>query len=347
MKVNFARCLCCVAIFLFCPLGAEPLDIDVFMAADDGNAMQTCVTIASLLKNTTDDERIHLRIVGDGMSEENKNGILSLKTTIRDFDVEWRDFDMGRLEQFNTEIWHKSIMIKLFVAELFPDLDRILWLDDDVLVLKNIRELYEKDLTGKYLATVEMSEIFTLPLLKKQHPKGQNLRYWLTAGMGLYNIQEIRQDGIQDKFMEHALEYGKICKILCKDGLNGGGIEEYALTKAISREKALILPYEYLPTFAFKGVEKEYAPAYNNAVILHYSGRRSKPWKDKNNLEPKYIALWRQYFAMTPFAQDPKFSHIYRIGSEQQPEQRKWQNHRPIHRIRPKHLPIRPLAQKA
>ncbi|MDR0595433.1 MAG: hypothetical protein LBF94_01920, partial [Puniceicoccales bacterium] len=118
MKANFARCLCFVAVFLFCSLGAEPLDIDVFMAADDGNAMQTCVTIASLLKNTTDDERIHLHIVGDGMSEENKNRILSLNTTIRNFHMEWRDFHMGRLEQFNTERWHKSIMIKLFVAEL-------------------------------------------------------------------------------------------------------------------------------------------------------------------------------------------------------------------------------------
>jgi lipopolysaccharide biosynthesis glycosyltransferase len=238
-------------------------------------------------------------------------------------------------------------MIKLFVAELFPDLDRILWLDDDVLVLKNIRELYEKDLTGKYLATVEISEIFALLSSKKQHPGGRNLEYWLTAGSGLYNIQEIKKDSIQDRFMERALEYGKICKNLRKDGLSGGGVEEYALTKAIPREKALILPYEYLPTFAFKWAIKEYAPAYDNAILLHYSGRGSKPWKDKNNLEPKYIALWRQYFAMTPFAQDLKFSHIHRIGSNQRPEQRKWQNHRPIHRIRPKHLPIRPLAQKA
>ena len=55
----------------------------IFMCADDGNAMPTCTTIASVLSNSASDEKINVHIVSfddNHMSEENIKKIDGDKT---------------------------------------------------------------------------------------------------------------------------------------------------------------------------------------------------------------------------------------------------------------------------
>jgi lipopolysaccharide biosynthesis glycosyltransferase len=266
------------AIAIFAVLGSfkafavEPANIRIFMCADDGNVLPTCVTMASILDNSTENERMHFHIVGNNMSQKNLDKISAIKMVYRDFDFEMVPFDMKKLDEFDTQKWNKSIMIKLYGAEIFPNLDKILWLDSDILVNENVRELWEKDLTGKYIAAVDVHAVYNYWFKN-------NNKYWITAGIGLYNLNEIRKNNLQDEFINNARVYTQNYKTyddLC------GGVEEWALTKAIKPDKCVLLPYRYgIMAYFSKNNNRQYLTNFDNEIknckIMHLTSD-SKPW---------------------------------------------------------------------
>ena len=266
-----------------CEVG-ENNDVHIFYCADDGNAMPTCVSIASVLENAGD-EKINIHIVSfqdNKMSEQNIKKIEALKS-IRDFDFDFVYVDKKRLDEFDTGSWNKSIMIKLYCAEIFPNLDRIIWLDDDVIILKSLKKLYNSDMGDKYLAGVDVSQEYH-----------NNCTYWITAGIGLYNLKEMRKDNVQKNLLDSAKEYAhkKSKVILC------GGVEEYALTYGIPKDKVLILPYKYSIMIHLYSGGKILPCAMNDIITLHFAGPDKKPWKNFNAL---FAEKWWKYAVKSGF----------------------------------------------
>ncbi|MDR1467320.1 MAG: hypothetical protein LBI55_02735 [Oscillospiraceae bacterium] len=276
--------------------------INIFYSADDFNALATCVSMASVLKNVSKDKEINFYIVyldDKKFNDENMSKIESLKTKIRDFKLHFISFDSNKLSNFDKQDWHASILIKLWAPSLFPNIKRILWLDDDVIILKNIDEFYSQDLSEKYLAAVDISSYYN-----KYFGEYKNSRYWITAGVGLYNLQELRKDKIQDKLIECAKKYAyqNMSDEEKKEIL--GGVEEYALTNVIKKEKAILLPYRYcimcfLDVFG-KGHFKSEEEEIKKSIAMHFSGAW-KPWKGRVGILDYYYEFWEKYFKLTPY----------------------------------------------
>lgn len=49
----------------------------------------------------------------------------------------------------------------MFMEEIFPDLDRILWIDGDTIIRRPLHELWQTDLEGKLLGGVLDVPAFT------------------------------------------------------------------------------------------------------------------------------------------------------------------------------------------
>ena len=262
----------------------ENNDVHIFCSADDGNAMPTCVSIASVLENAGD-EKINIHIVSfqdNKMGEQNIKNIEALKN-IRDFDFDFVYFDKTRLDEFETSGWNKSIMVKLYCAELFPNLDRIIWIDDDLIVLKSLKNLYNLDMGDKYLAAIEM------------YQKSRNSdRRWVNAGIGLYNLKEMRKDNVQKSLLDSAKEYAvgrsKITHAR-------GGVEEYALTYGMPKDKVFVLPVEYALLIGFYSTTN--VPCkMSDIVAMHFGNPNNKPW---TNLNVFCAKKWYEYALKTNF----------------------------------------------
>ncbi|MDR0405067.1 MAG: hypothetical protein LBH37_04750 [Oscillospiraceae bacterium] len=276
--------------------------VDVFYCVDDNNALPTCVSVASVLKNVSEDRKINFHFIhldGNKMSQENISKFESLKTSIRDFNISYISFNSRWLSDFDNQDWNKSIVIKLFVTSLFSNLQKVLWLDDDVILTKGIDEFYDRDLTGKYIAAVDISRYYN-----KYAGVYYNSPYWITAGIGLYNLQELRKDNIEEELINCAKTY--ISKNLSKEEKEEvlGGVEEYALTNVIKKEKALLLPYRYCVMCFFdnfgRGHFKSEEEEIKNNVALHFCGTW-KPWKGRSGILPYYYEFWDYYFKLTPY----------------------------------------------
>lgn len=274
-------------------------DVHVFYASDEGFSVPTCVSIASMMKNLPENENAHVYVINTGMSEQSISNIKNLKYTIKsNCDIKIMDFDASRMDEFNTGGWSKNIRVKLFASELFPNLDKIVWIDGDTIVNGDIGKLYNINITDKYIAAFDQGD-----------HKGI---LSFNDGIVLYNLGLMRKDDICNKIKDFILDYQKTPK--SKNGLDG----EYALTQ-VTKNKARKLPLRFncmigrIPA-GYNGKTPndledqkiiEIYKEVNNAVIFHYIGRR-KPW----NMGKIYYRkaswhsydLWHKYCDMTPYA---------------------------------------------
>ena len=277
-------------------------DTEIFMCADDGNAMQTCVTIASVLKNAKEDEKINIHIVSfsdNPMSKTHVDKIKNLGEKIKSFNLDFVYFDKKSLEKYNTDHWNPAIMVKLFAPSLFPNLDRIIWLDDDLIVQESLNHFMLDDLKNKYMAGVELSEIYRIT-------DDRTSEHWVTAGLGVYNLKEMRENNVQEFLLESARNYPKDAhqmKEYC------GGAEEFALSQ-IPEGKIKILPYKYCVMCYLYVRDNHPEIKLEDCAVLHYAW--FKPWKEWDRrmlVKKECLDLWESYLNMTDYAEDvaPKF----------------------------------------
>jgi lipopolysaccharide biosynthesis glycosyltransferase len=281
-------------------------EMNVFLCADDGNAMPTCVTIASLLSNTPKEKKLSIYLVyfsKTQMSKENKDKIISMKK-IRDFDLNFVPFDEEKIKNYDNSPWSNGILVKLFACELFPNLDKILWLDDDVIVLKNLASLFD-DVGNKYAACVDVSKVY-----EKHAPSDLgvfNSSYWVTAGVILLNLDEIRKNDLQKLFLEHCKYYTENIERFRKEDHLIGGIEEYAMTKVLSADKVLSLPQRYSIMAFLVAADTKFSEAYkeevDNVCAIHFCSP-NKPWGGRKSIPPYMYNLWVKYFLMTPYSKE-------------------------------------------
>ena len=89
----------------------------------------------------------------------------------------------------NIRTWYSFMTtLRAGLTKLFPDIDRILWLDPDTIVCDDISDLWNVDLDNKYFAAVE--EV-------RNH--NHTLKPYINAGVMLMNLAKFRADLMDDK----------------------------------------------------------------------------------------------------------------------------------------------------
>lgn len=96
----------------------------------------------------------------------------------------------------------KTSLLKYYIAEALPQLDKVLYMDSDVLVLHDLNGLYRTDIEGKYLAAVKDPSWF----FENAHVLELNLEkrgYYFNAGVMLMNLKKIREDNLLAKLEDY------------------------------------------------------------------------------------------------------------------------------------------------
>ncbi len=180
--------------------------------------------------------------------------------------------------------------LRLALPTLLPEIDRVLYLDADVLVKDSLLPLWRTPLEGRVLAAVKGAVN-----LSEKWEWNSERPYWhllagmkggyINAGVTLLNLEEVRGRGLVSRWNELAkqkLYYQDqdILNITCQ------GAIAYLLPRY---NRLAYLSDEDYGQFAAEGIftEAECAQALDHPAIIHYAG--DKPWKRYDtNLGP----LW-------------------------------------------------------
>lgn len=95
------------------------------------------------------------------------------------------------------------VLMRAVLADLFPQYDKVLSLDTDTIITDDISELFELDIDYFYFAAAEEPLCIKGGRYGRKDPRyyvGQN-RYY-NAGVMMYNLRKMREDGIWQKNVE-------------------------------------------------------------------------------------------------------------------------------------------------
>uniref|UniRef100_A0A7N0V0B7 Hexosyltransferase n=1 Tax=Kalanchoe fedtschenkoi TaxID=63787 RepID=A0A7N0V0B7_KALFE len=186
--------------------------------------------------------------------------------------------------------------LRFYLPEVYPKLDKILFLDDDIVVKKDLTGLWEVDLHGKVNGAVETCGEsfhrfdkylnFSNPHISKNFDP--NACGW-AYGMNMFDLKEWKRKDITGIY--HKWQNMNEDRALWKLGtLPPGLITFYNLTHPLNKSWH-VLGLGYSPSIDKAEIE--------NAAVVHYNGNM-KPWLEI--AMTKYRSYWTKYI---------KYDHPY------------------------------------
>lgn len=180
-----------------------PNSIPIFLSSDNNYAPYVATTIASICDNT--DSFCEFYILDGGISKDNIDKISALKRPFENFSIEFKKIDTEKyFKGFLTNSYVSiATYYRFIISNLFPTLDKALYLDVDIIAEGDILELYQVDLNGHMLAAVpdQGDTIYIEQKLKKNLKMATNSCYF-NAGVLVIDMTKWRQNSVLNQLFE-------------------------------------------------------------------------------------------------------------------------------------------------
>lgn len=291
----------------------------IVYATDDNFAEILGVSLVSLYENSKDVDDIIVYVLDSGISDENIEKLKSLPQKYGRSDLSFikaTNISKELSMSVNLDRGSLSQYARLFVSSVLPaELDRVLYLDCDIIINKSISELWNLDIKGKTIAALKDA-------FSKQYRKNIDLDpddIMFNSGVMLIDLDKWRRENIESKLLEF---------IRKKNGKIQQG-DQGALNAILSKETFCLEPrfnsvtifydfsYEEMMVYR-KPVDfyprEEIELAVREPSIIHYttSFLSKRPWYE--GCEHRYVAEWFKYKDISPWSDKPLWTEKKKNG---------------------------------
>ena len=179
-------------------------EIPIFFAVDDGYCPFLAVAIQSLIDNASAEYTYLIKILNTDISEENKRKIGKYER--ENVDIEFVDLNYYiqkvKDKLYTRDYYSKTTYFRLFLPNLYPQYDKVLYLDSDIVILDDIAKLYNTDMGDNLVAAAPDDVIQSMPVFQDYVEKVvADSRRYFNAGILLMNLHELRRFKFQEKFV--------------------------------------------------------------------------------------------------------------------------------------------------
>ena len=202
--------------------------IPIFYACDDGFAKYTLVSLYSMIKNASREYRYRAHILYTDISEENRCRISRLATD--NFEICFEDVS-EYLSSISEKLplrdyYSKTTYYRLFIAEMFPEYEKAIYIDGDTIVQGDISRMYHTNIRDAYLgACHEQVMVQTAEFGEyAERVVGVSRYNFFNAGVLLINCNKFRMKFVLDKFIQYLNTYNFVVtqdedylNLICKD----------------------------------------------------------------------------------------------------------------------------------
>ena len=265
-------------------------ELPVYMSCDDNYVVHLCTVIVSILSNTK--SQIHFILLSSSLSEESKRIIAELCGSNKVSIIDIRP-KLARCGTIDIRCSHISLdtCSRFFIPQLDFPYGKGIYLDCDVVVNGDIKELFDIDLGENYAAAVDDF------VSAKHAAKFDSLRYF-NSGVLLLNINKMRKDNLTEVLVGKLNELKHLIRYIDQDILN-----------LVFGKKVVFLPPRFgVVSPYFRGRKTKYfskeeiSAAIYNPLVIHFTGP-DKPWVIPCGLTAHpWTPLYFHYLRQTPFA---------------------------------------------
>ena len=266
--------------------------INICMALDNNVIYPTLVSMISALENNNNNKNIlaYYLLLSNDFEKKNIKIFESLKENypvIINYYIIPNIFDNFKRWSQGTHCHYHKILIPI----LFPYLERILYLDTDTLIFKDLSKMYNLDFNHNFILGAQAHDKY---IMKKFNRK---LKVLVNAGVILFNIKKIRKYNKDIKLLYFIMKNSKDLRYPEQDSMN-----------LVFNPKVGILPYEYgmriidsletykekcEPKYLIKYSINEIKNAISSPSIVHLVYCSPKIWyrKTKSRFKKEQICI--------------------------------------------------------
>ncbi|MGI6685248.1 MAG: glycosyltransferase family 8 protein [Bacillota bacterium] len=179
-----------------------------------------------------------------------------------------------------TDRYPKEMYYRIFAGQYLPrDLNRILYLDPDLVVINPLTKLYEIDFAGNlFAAASHVKNKVARKINEKRLDMPQNSTY-INSGVMMMNLELLRQEQNPQEVYDYIARRKKYLILPDQDVINGVyGNRTLPLDAMVyNLSDRYLLLHNINPKNI--GNKKDISWIKRHTVIIHYCGR-NKPWKE-------------------------------------------------------------------
>ena len=203
--------------------------IPIFFATDDNYIPFLGVAINSLLEKASGDYFYNIHILTTGLNEENKKALEKLQT--ENSKIYFKDLTeniiriRNRLDSTLRDYYTESIFYRIFIATLYPEYKKAIYLDCDIVLVDDISKMYNIDLEGNIFGVITDDVINTNPQFVIYAKDGVGVDNYFNSGVLLMDLDEYRKAKVQERFVYLLVKYNfetaapdqDYLNVLCRD----------------------------------------------------------------------------------------------------------------------------------
>ncbi len=205
-------------------------EIPIFFAADDKYTKFMMVTMRSIIDNISPKKIYRFYVLHTDISEENQLLVKRMeKSNCRIIFVNVAR-ELKRIEKKISirDYYTSTTYYRIFIADMFPEYDKVLYVDSDTIVREDIAGLYQYELGNNYIGAVRDQLVVQTELYGDYVEKvlGISRGAYFNAGVVLINCEAFRKKNMLKKFMDLLSTYTFVVaqdqdylNILCKDNV--------------------------------------------------------------------------------------------------------------------------------
>lgn len=258
--------------------------INIVFAIDDNYVKHCATVIESILDFINIKQKIRFFI----LYSENNLSYIS-QSLLSNFDSEYIDIEFIKVNAKDFKIYplnraHISIATyyRLAIHKLLPEnIDKVIYLDADLLVLDNIANLWNEDISDYVIAGAPdeggISQIRRLNLAIQHN--------YINAGVCVMNLKKMRQLNLDHLYIESLYKNYDLITLQDQDILNITFEKNIKRLHVKWNIQSRMFKYNELE-YSYK--EKELKEAMENPGIIHYSDSQ-KPWQLSSRHPVKYL----------------------------------------------------------
>lgn len=246
------------------------------------------------------DKKYIVHVLCNGLSENDKEIMISM--TDASFTVDIIDitekFNAMRLSKLQEHYCTAKVvaLLKFEIANVLEDVDKVLYLDGDIVVKGDLSELFDIYLGEAYVAGVRDCGVATYARDRHQNLE-LNFDNYINSGVMLLNLKKMREDNLREEL--YRIKFSLSDKTKMDQNV-------FNIVFAKNEEGIKLLPLRYNCTFINDYLENLYGKVdldilndvhcssyssweqvLEDAVILHYSAPL-KPWLYSDTIAVEY-----------------------------------------------------------
>ena len=202
--------------------------IPIFYACDENFVKYSVVSLHSLIVNASKDYRYCLYILHSGISAETQAKATALSQD--GFEIIFTDVS-DHLHKITDvlpirDYYSNTTYFRLFIADMFPQYDKVLYIDSDTVVQGDISELYNTELGDHWIAGCHEQAMVQADHYGTYVEKvvGVSRHNFFNAGVLLINADMFRKKEVLKRFADRLAEYRFVVtqdedylNLICKD----------------------------------------------------------------------------------------------------------------------------------